>query len=436
MPIRYIISTMMFLLAVLLYVDRACISVARGPMMQDLGLTDEQWAWVLSAFTLGYAIFQAPTGYLADRFGPRFLLTSVVIFWSIFTGITGFAQGFTLLFIARFLFGVGEAGALPGLARAVYAWFPVSERGLIKGINFSGMRLGAAACLPLMPFLFESVGWRQSFMILMGIGVAWAVIWWFIFRDLPEQFRAMSSTELEQIRGTANTTLQSHTPSNSSPAVPKSLTASMLTSRNFHLICFQYFCSNFLFYLTLTYLFPLLKADLGKTGLYSDTQIGFLSAMPLVGGAVGNWVSGYLIDSIYKTGNWPLSRRLPAIIGFGLAIAGTWMFLQTEAVLPKMAWFTLAILGADMTLSPSWSTCIDIGKTHAGLISGTMNMIGNLGAFLSPLSFHYLMQWTGSHQAFFFVTMGLNFLAILAWLAIDPRRPIQAHEVLPSEGTK
>src|SRR5688572_1170936 len=120
-----------FLLAFLLYVDRVCISTAKAPIVAELELSDAQFGWVLSAFAFGYALLQSPSGALADRHGARKILAAVVTFWSLFTGLTAMAWNFASMLVVRFLFGAGEAGAFPGMARAVYSWIPVRERGLV-----------------------------------------------------------------------------------------------------------------------------------------------------------------------------------------------------------------------------------------------------------------------------------------------------------------
>jgi len=137
-----------FCLWLLLYVDRVGISAAQESIALDLQLSEQQMGWVLSAFALGYALCQAPAGWLADRFGPRLILSMVVVFWSAFTGLTAVASGLAMLLIVRFLFGAGEAGAFPGMARAAYSWIPMHERGIVQGISFSGSRIGAALAWP------------------------------------------------------------------------------------------------------------------------------------------------------------------------------------------------------------------------------------------------------------------------------------------------
>ena len=135
MPTRYLLASSTFSLSLLLYIDRVCISAAKGPIAESLHLNDQQMGWVLSIFALGYALFQTPGGLLSDRFGPRIALASIVSFWSLFTALTGAAWNYISLLVIRFLFGAGEAGAFPGISRAMYSWFPLKERGIINGIN-------------------------------------------------------------------------------------------------------------------------------------------------------------------------------------------------------------------------------------------------------------------------------------------------------------
>src|SRR5680860_562624 len=172
---RYFMVMGTFLLALLLYIDRICISVAEEPISEALGLDDKQMGWVLAAFSMGYAFFQIPSGIFADRFGPRKVLTAIVALWSTFTALTGLAWNFISLLVIRFLFGAGEAGAFPGMSRAVYSWIPLKERGVVTGINFSGSRLGAAFALPAVAWLIDDYGWRAAFFVLGGIGIIWAL---------------------------------------------------------------------------------------------------------------------------------------------------------------------------------------------------------------------------------------------------------------------
>ena len=370
--------------------------------------------WVLSIFALGYALFQTPSGFLADKFGARRVLTAVVSLWSFFTAITGAVWSFGSLIIVRFLFGMGEAGAFPGMARAIFKWIPIRERGIVNGINFSGGRIGAAIALPLVAALIEFTSWRMSFVILGIIGIVWAVIWYLWFRDSPSKHPSISEKELRYIEDN----IQQPTVALGSEKISF---GKMFKSKTMWLIMGQYFSSNFTFFFCLTWLFPHLKATYNLESI----EAGFYSSAPLIFGALGNWVSGWMVDFIYRKKRWELSRKLPAIVGFSLATIGIIASIYMKEVTGAVIFISMAVFGADMTLSPSWSACVDIGKEHSGTVSGTMNMAGNLGSFFTALAFPYLLSMTGSGTPFFFVAAVLNLLAILMWLAIKPQKPLK-----------
>ena len=403
---RYWVAAGMFLLSLLLYIDRICISVAKDPIAGDLGLNDKEMGWVLSAFALGYALMQVPGGWSADRFGPRKILSGIVTFWSLLTALTGAAWNFISLLVIRFLFGMGEAGAFPGMSRAVYSWVPFNERGLILGLNFSGSRLGAAFALPLVAWLIDQFGWRESFLILGMVGVVWAVTWWFFFRDTPEKHPWLGQQEKTYIL--KHRQQAEHEPGSGINA------ALMARSGNIWSVVGQYFCSNFTNFFALTWLFPYLKSKYQLEAL----EAGWYAVTPFIAGAVGNWVSGYLIDKIFKQGRWNLSRQLPAMVGFTLAVVGLLGSLFMETPLGAVAFLSIAIFGVDMTIPPSWALCVDIGKKNSGTVSGTMNMAGNLGSFVTALAFPYIAHWTGSMDYFFYVAAGLNAAAIFLWLQV------------------
>jgi len=414
MPRRFLVVVATFLLAFLLYVDRVCISTAKGPIVAELNLSDAQFGWILSAFAFGYALLQTPAGAAADRYGARRILAAVVTFWSIFTGLTALAWNFSSMLIVRFLFGAGEAGAFPGMARAVYSWIPVNERGLVKGINFSASRLGAAITMPLLPLMIAKFGWKESFLILMVVGILWAFLWWWWFRDEPSEQKGISETELNFILAHRQT-------QSAAGVAPSPLPLStMLRSTNLWLMMGQYFASNFTFFFCLSWLFPYVQRTYGLT----YTQAGFYAMVPLLCGAAGNIVSGLLVDSLFRSGRTTLSRRLPAVIGFALAALGLAMSVGQAQVWGAVFWLSVAIFGADMTLSPSWSFCIDIGGRHAGKVSGTMNMAGNLGSALVALAFPYLIAWTNSVATFFYVGAALNVMAIGLWAATRPQHKL------------
>ena len=409
-PKRFFLILGMFSLTLLLYIDRVCISAAEGPISEALNLSNKQFGWIMSVFTLGYALFQTPSGMWADKYGPRKVLTAIVFIWSIFTTLTGTAFSFIYLIIVRFLFGAGEAGAFPSLSKAVFRWYPVKERGIVTGVNFSGSRLGAAFALPLVAIMITSLGWRVSFYMLGIVGILWGIFWYLWFRNDPSEKPGISPKELNYILKNRQ---QNNNPGNATFAF-----RDLARSKNMWLVMIQYFSSNFIFFFCLSWMFPYLE----KTYELTMVDAGLYGSIPLICGACGNWASGLLVDFIYRKGKLKASRYLPAIIGFSLVVFGLLSIVHAQNIQTAIIFLSIAIFGADMTLSPSWSFCIDIGKNNAGVVSGTMNMAGNLGSFITVLAFPYLYSWTGSNTAFFYIAATFGIVAIIAWLLMKPEK--------------
>lgn len=411
-PIRFVLVMSTFLLTVLLYVDRACISAAKSDICTDLDFSMTEFGWIMAIFTLGYAVFQTPAGKMADHKGARGMISGIVAIWSLLTTVTGLAWNYTSMMMIRFLFGAGEAGAFPALSKVVYNWFPIKERGIVQGINFSGSRIGAAFAMPLVAWLLNQIGWRHTFLVFGVLGVLYSIVWYILFRDKPENSNYIGSEEVEFIKNTRQVS-----------SVGEKVEIPFLTlmkSGTMWKTMVQYICSNFTFYFSLTWMYPYIQERF-QLGL---VEAGFYTSIPLIGGAVGNWVAGILVDSIYRKGKWKLSRRLPAIVGFALSAVGMIMVTQVSSPVLSVAFMTMAVLGADMTLSPSWAFCIDVGKENAGVVSGTMNMAGNLGAFVTIIAFPYLFRWTGHYEPFFVICAGLSLVAILMWGSMDPEKSI------------
>ncbi|HYH63375.1 MAG TPA: MFS transporter, partial [Urbifossiella sp.] len=172
---RFVLVLWLCGLAGVLYLDRICFGQAIDPMQRELGLTNTQMGLVAMAFTIAYGLFEIPTGRLGDRFGSRSVLARIVIWWSVFTALTGAAWGFTSLLMIRFMFGAGEAGAFPNAARVISRWFPISERGRVQGVMLTAAQLGGAAAPLAAAAVIELAGWRWAFVVFGSVGVVWAV---------------------------------------------------------------------------------------------------------------------------------------------------------------------------------------------------------------------------------------------------------------------
>ena len=255
------------------YLDRVCIASAIPAIKADLGLSDGEVGVVFSAFTLAYALFEVPSGWLADRFGARGTLTRIVVWWSLMTAATGLAVGFTSLVAVRFLFGAGEAGAFPATARAYARWLPERERGRAFGLAIMTGALGGALTQPLVVALLAIIGWRHAFAIFGSVGIAWAAAWWLWFRDDPAEHPAMNEAELRTI-------LAGRPAHHDAGHLPW---AEIARNPSLAALCAMYFGVIYGWYFYLTWLPTYLLRARG----FDLRHMGLLAALPLVGIAAG-----------------------------------------------------------------------------------------------------------------------------------------------------
>lgn len=410
---------LLFLLTVITFMDRICISTASDQIMADLGISQQMMGYIFAMFALSYAVFQIPSGWLADKYGPRSVLSFVVGLWSLFTAFTGMAWNTASMLIFRFFFGAGEAGAFPGSTRAVFNWVPVKERGIANGIFHSGGRVGAAVALVLMPWLIQLVGWRWMFVINGLLGGIWIAIWLALFRNQPHQHPTINEHERRHIEDERKVQLTEH------EKIPFGI---VITSSNMAFAMLQYFASGVTYFITLSWLFPYMKEQWGEGATV-------YAPVPLILGMFAHWMSGTLITFLYHKGFHASSRRIPAMVGFALAALGLIICTRITDIsaVTFIAYFSLAIFGVEMTIAPSWTFCIDIGGKSSGAVSGTMNMLGNLGSatsailfpfFVASITIPFFAEKTGTANSFFVFAAVLNIVGLICWLFMDPMRKL------------
>ncbi|HEX7698849.1 MAG TPA: MFS transporter [Candidatus Acidoferrum sp.] len=203
--VRWFLVFGLFILSAVAYLDRVNISIAGSSIAAEYHLSHIQLGWIFSAFLVGYALFQTPGGWLADRLGPRRVLTAGVLWWGIFTALTAVVStkiAFAVLLFAavRFLLGAGEAIIYPASNQFVSRWIPSAERGIANGLIFAGVGVGAGVTPILITHVMVRYGWRWSFWISAIIGLIAGTAWYFVARDTPEEHSHVSVPELTHIQ--------------------------------------------------------------------------------------------------------------------------------------------------------------------------------------------------------------------------------------------
>lgn len=404
---------LVFALAVITYLDRLCISAAMKSMAAEFNLTPDQIGWVFSAFTIAYAAFEIPSGWLGDRFGARLTLTRIVLWWSTFTVLTGAAFGFWSLLAVRFLFGAGEAGAFPNIARAVSRWFPEREQGRAMSVSFVGLAVGATMTAPVVLTLLQLQGWRWVFVEFGIVGAVWCVAWRRWFRDLPEEHPAVNEAELKLIRAGRN-----DQETEQSRQVPWK---TLLTSANLAFICLMYFAYGYGLYFYITWLPIYLSEARG----FSLNSTKWLAAAPWMVSAIAFWIGGWATDWLARrTGNLKLARC--GIGVFGYSTGAITLFAVARVEDGRMAAMLLALaLGLQTTtISAAWSVCLDVGRKYAGVVTGCMNTVGNIGGAIAPLVVGYAVKSWGSWTLPFYIMAAMFVFGAMMWLLLDPRKSV------------
>jgi MFS family permease len=409
---RYWVIVFAITLAVIQYIDRVCISQAAPSVSKDLGLSKEQMGWVFGAFTLAYALFEIPTGYWGDRIGPRRVLLRVVLWWSFFTAATGWVWNWLSLVVTRFLFGAGEAGCFPNLTKAFDRWLPLRERIRAQSIMWMSARWGGAFTPYLVVVVLGFVPWRIAFLLFGALGVVWAIVFAMWFKDRPRDHKAVNSAELALLPS-AEATESDHF------HMPWS---KLVRSKSVWLLCAQYFACSYAWYFFITW-FPTYLLEVHKFNLKNSA---ILAGLPLFLGGFGSILAGWATPHVQRRiGSMSLTRRLTGVVG--LTSAAACLVAATMLREPLLAVLAIALASFcnDLTMPASWTTCMDIGDKYVGTVSGTMNMMGNFGGFVSPIVLGYIVGRTGDWNLTFYVTACLYLLGACCWWFLDPVTPLE-----------
>ena len=473
--VRHLVMTFLGFLAFLTYFDRICIAEASQYIEKDLGLTDGQMGLIMGAFWLSYALFELPAGWMGDKYGPRVTLTRIVLGWSFFTALSGVARSFWFLLSCRFLFGAGEAGAFPNMARIQSQWLPVASRPRAGGLLWMLARWGGAFSYPIfgllilgfsspwfrdtmrtipgLGFIADQAAWRLSFWAAGFVGVIWCVCFYVWFRDHPSEKPSVNEAELKLITDGAPPPADSH-------GMPSHLWGKLLTNQSLIALGILYLCGSFGWSFFASWMPKYLKemeqpaaavaaadpvaaAETAAAAASPDEDaipqepaaapraeavqprinVNWKGALPLFFGGISCLVGGALCNSLVakygKENKW--TRAIFPMSGY--VTAATAMALipfvrnQQEAIIL----LCVAEMAHDFGQGANWATIVDIGGRYAGVAAGLINTIGNMGNAFQPYIGAQIKAGFG--WSTLFVVYSFAFLMAAAmWLFIDPRR--------------
>lgn len=417
--VRWWLVGWLFVLSAVAFLDRVNISIAGSLLAGEYRLSDIQLGSIFSAFLLGYALFQTPAGWLADRLGPRRVLAVGVIWWGLFTALTASIPvtigNAVLLFVAvRFLLGAGEAVIYPASNQFVARWIPTQERGVANGLIFAGVGAGAGFTPPLITYIMLHHGWRSSFWICALIGFGAGLVWYVASRDTPEQHPFVSPSELATIQ--AGLTLATSSGQSAKAAVPW---GQILRHRSVWMLTLSYFCFGYVAWIFFSWFYIYLARVRGLNLKASS----FYASLPFLAMAICSPLGGLASDWLTRRVGKRVGRCRLAAAGSGLAA----IFLVFGSDVRSVPLSAVVLAGGAGVLyisqSSFWAVTADISGPFSGSVSGLMNMGAQLGGAVTASLTPYIasqLGWTAS----FLVAACLSGLGSLAWLLVDPERSV------------
>ena len=421
--VRWFLVFWMFILSVVAFLDRVNISIAGSSIADAYNLSTVQLGNIFSALLVGYALFQAPGGRLADRFGPRRLLAGGVVWWGIFTGLTALvpanvSHALLLFIVIRFLLGVGEAVVYPASNQFVARWIPAQERGIANGWIFAGVGVGAGLSPPVITYLMVRYGWRMSFWACAIAGLAAGIVWYFFARDTPAEHPRVSRAELEHIQ--AGLSIGANKPSGQGQGAKRPNLVrwgTMLRSKEVLAITFSYFCFGYVAWIFFSWFFIYLARVRGLN-LKSSA---FYSMLPPLAMAICSILGGAVCDRLARWKGVRFGRCIPAATA--ILLAAGFLAFGSRVESARVASMVLAGGAGALYLAQSsfWSVTAGIAGASSGSVSGFMNTGGQLGGALTASLTPWIAArfgWTAS----FMVAASLCTLGALAWFIVDPSR--------------
>jgi len=418
-------------LSFLTYYDRQCIVRAQESIQASLDLSDAQMGLVFGTFWLAYALFELPGGWMGDRFGARFTTTRIVLAWSVFTVLTGAATGFYSLLVYRFLFGAGEAGAFPNMARIQSRWLPIVERARAGGILWLMARWGAAFAPVIFGTMTRGIAtlqssitesnflgwfastptWRIAFFASGLLGAVWCVAFYPWFRDDPAQKTSVSPAELRHIEAGRGQIEMAH-------RTDAQTWRNLFSSPSLWALAVYYLCGNIGWSFFVSWM-PRYMKDVQQVSFENSE---WSSALPLICGGIACLVGGILSDALVKrSGRRRLGRALFPVTGCLVAAWAMLAIRNAETASSATILMCVAAAAFDFGQAANWAAIVDIGGRNAGIAMGFINMVGCLAHAVQPFVGAQVFDTFGWDTLFAMYAVAF-LLAMTTWAIIDPTR--------------
>jgi MFS transporter, ACS family, glucarate transporter len=415
--VRWRVMALLLVVSALTFLDRLNLSIAGKFIQDEFHLGTQTMGWILSAFVLGYALFQVPGGWLADRYGPRMVITGAILWWSAFSAATAIAPRLPLarwfglawsFAIIRFLIGLGEGATYPNANKIVSSWMGPTERGIGNSMFLAGIGVGGVATPLLIAWVMNNWGWQRSFYVCGCIGIVIALLWHFCVRNRPSEHPGVNRAELAHI--------QSLDERSATPDFLRSVRwGRVFSSPSVWGLVLSYFFLGYASYLYYTWFYLYLV----QVRHLTVVQGGLWGSTPFLAMALLTPLGGLSSDAAVKR----LGRRRgrQRVVWFGLISATGLLWLGSHTAGNTLAILSLAIAAGFIGFASTgwWAVCNDLTRHFSGSLSGFMNMGGNLGGWTSPVLTAYIATHFGWTRALDFAGL-LTLAAGALWFLVNP----------------
>ncbi len=422
---RWVMVALGFLIIIINYMDRTAMSYAISPICKEFHLTNSQFGFIMAAFPVGYAIMTTGGGIIVDLWGARKVWAASAIAWSSVTAVLGLCNGMWMFFVFRAFLGLTEGPCFPALTRLVTDWLPRSERAKSTAIGLAAVPLASAVGGPIIASLIISIGWKAMFFVLGSLGIVWAVVWYYMYRDYPENSKHVSPAELAFIRegqpthaGKSDEEIRRHHLDTGSTTWKFILTNPSLLSNNYAFFAFGYllfFASNWLpGYLEQTYHVEL-------------KHVGWFMAVTWMPAAILLPAAGFLSDWLLKrTGKMRIARS-HLIWTCQLACAICFYGVTLVHSLPISV--TLIALGLGIGLAPNaafYALNSDLAKDRAGTSLGLMDSFFAVAGIMALALTGYLSDKSGNFNLPILLLVGFTLTSVVGILLFQhPDRDLE-----------
>ncbi len=409
-PYRYRVLILLFFLILITFLDRVCVSLVGVRIKAAFHLSNEQFGWVLGAFALAYAVFEIPSGAMGDRIGQRTVFIRIVLWWSLFTALTGATTGLLTLICTRFLFGMGEAGAYPNSSATISRWLPAAETSRGVAALVVGSSTGSAIAPMIIIPIAAAWGWRAPFFVIGLIGLLWVLVCFLWFQNEPAGMKKISCEEKTFIE--KNRRFSGHRQQFPWKAA--------FQSRSMWSLVTAFFCSQWAFYFYIAWM----PVYLQEGRHFSENEMKVITSSLFFIGIVGALSTGFISDWLVKKKGLKYGRRFIGVLV--MAMMGLLLFATAMVPDNKIAVVCLMISYLFMPANGinGFATCIDIGKNNAGTVAGIMNFSGQVGAFFLAVVFGKIADLTHSYNAPLIVISGVLLAGCSFWFAVDPTKEV------------